>query len=163
MDFELLAGDPAAAAELGAEGCRLLEELGDKSFLLDGGREAGASALRARPARGGRRLGDQAAELGASEDAFTQMLWRQVRAKVLARGGEHAEAERIAREAVAIGQTTDDLDGQGDAMADLATVLELAGRREESAAELERALELFERKGNRISAERTRARLGRPS
>jgi hypothetical protein len=39
-------------------------------------------------------------------------------------------------------------------------VLELAGRREESAAELERALELYERKGNRISAERTRARLG---
>ncbi len=159
--FELLAGDPAAAAELGAEGCRMLEELGDKSFrstaagrlaqalyALDRLAEADASAT-------------QAAELGASEDAFTQMLWRQVRAKVLARGGEHAEAERIAREAVAIGQTTDDLDGQGDARADLATVLELAGRREESAAELERALELFERKGNRISAERTRARLGR--
>ena len=157
--FELLAGDPAAAAELGAEGCRMLEELGDKSFrstaagrlaqalyALDRLAEADASAV-------------QAAELGASEDAFTQMLWRQVRAKVLARGGEHAEAERIAREAVAIGQTTDDLDGQGDARADLATVLELAGGREESAAELERALELFERKGNSISAERTRARL----
>ena len=26
----------------------------------------------------------RAAELGASDDAFTQMLWRQVRAKVLA-------------------------------------------------------------------------------
>jgi tetratricopeptide (TPR) repeat protein len=156
-----MAGDPAAAAGLGADGCRMLEELGDKSFrstaagrlaqalyALDRLAEADASAT-------------QAAELGASEDAFTQMLWRQVRAKVLARGGEHAEAERIAREAVAIGQTTDDLDGQGDARADLATVLELAGRREESAAELERALELYERKGNSISAERTRTRLGR--
>ena len=30
---ELLAGDPAAAAEFGAEGCRLHEELGDESFL----------------------------------------------------------------------------------------------------------------------------------
>jgi len=30
VDVELLAGDPAAAAELGAEGCRLLDELGEK-------------------------------------------------------------------------------------------------------------------------------------
>ncbi len=70
----------------------------------------------------------RAAELGASDDAITQMLWRQVRAKVLARRGEHAEAERLAREAVAIGDETDMLDAQGDAYADLAEVL--AARRE---------------------------------
>jgi hypothetical protein len=71
---------------------------------------------------------------------------------VLARGGEHAEAERIAREAVAIGQTTDDLDGQGDARADLATVLELAGRRDEARPSLnERSSS--SRKGNSISAD----------
>src|SRR5213596_334645 len=33
VDIELLAGDPAAAAELGAEGCRLLDELGEQSQL----------------------------------------------------------------------------------------------------------------------------------
>jgi hypothetical protein len=33
----------------------------------------------------------------ASDDAITQMLWRQVRAKLLAPRGEHAEAERLAR------------------------------------------------------------------
>jgi class 3 adenylate cyclase/tetratricopeptide (TPR) repeat protein len=157
--FELLAGDPAAAAELGATGCRMLEELGDKSFLssaagrlaqalyaLDRLAEADASAT-------------QAAELGSSDDAFTQILWRQVRAKVLARSGEHTEAERTAREAVAIGETTDDLDGQGDARADLATVLELAGRPAEAAAELERAVRLYDRKGNIVSAERARTTL----
>jgi hypothetical protein len=40
-----------------------------------------------------------------------------------------------------------------------AKVLELAGRREEAAAELRHALALYERKGNLVMAERTRARL----
>ena len=66
---------------------------------------------------------DRAAELGASDDADKQMLWRQVKAKVLARRGEHAEAERLAREAVAICDETDMLDAQGDVYADLAEVL----------------------------------------
>ena len=100
---ERWAGDLAAAAEFGAEGCRLHEELGDQSFLahaagnlaqalyaLDRFEEADAEAARA-------------AELGMSDDILNEMLWRQVRAKVLARRGEHAEAEQLAREAVAIG------------------------------------------------------------
>ena len=81
----------------------------------------------------------RASELGASDDAFTQTLWRQVRAKVLARRGEHAEAGRLAREAVAICEETDILDAQGDTYADLAEVLMLAGKPEEAAAALEQA------------------------
>ena len=99
-----LAGEPAAAAELGAEGCRLLEQLGEQSFLSTAAGQPRPGALRARPARRGRRLGRPRCGLGASDDAMTQMLWRQVRAKVLARRGELAEAERLAREAVAIGE-----------------------------------------------------------
>jgi tetratricopeptide (TPR) repeat protein len=159
VDVELLAGDPAAAAEFGAEGCRLLDELGDKTFqstaagwlaqalyALDRLEEADASAGRA-------------AELGASDDAATQMLWRQVRAKVLARRGEHAEAERHAREAVALGEQTDLLDLQGDAYADLAEVLSLAGRPKEATEALEQALARYERKGNLVMAQRAQMRL----
>ena len=88
------------------------------------------------------------------------MLWRQVRAKVLARRGEHAEAERLAREAVAIGEGTDMLNMQGDANADLAEVLLLGGKAGEAAAALEQALDRYERKGNLVMAGRTRDRLG---
>lgn len=50
------------------------------------------------------------------------------------------------------------LDAQGNTYADLAEVLALAGK--PAAAEaLEQALDRFERKGNLVSAERTRARL----
>ena len=88
----------------------------------------------------------------------TQMLWRQVRAKVLARRGEHAEAERLAREAVAICEETDMLDAQGDAYADLAEVLLLGGKADEAAAALEQALERYERKGKpRLCAARAGA------
>jgi thioredoxin-like negative regulator of GroEL len=87
------------------------------------------------------------------------MSCRQVRAKVLARRGEHAEAERLAREAAAMGEGTDHLDAQGDANADLAEVFLLAFKRDEASAALEQALERYERKGNIVSAQRARARL----
>ena len=89
----------------------------------------------------------------------TQMLWRQVRAKVLARRGQHAEAERLAREAVAVGEETDMLDAQGDAYADLAEVLLLGGNADEAAAALEQALERYKRKENHVSAHRAQERL----
>ena len=87
------------------------------------------------------------------------MLWRQVRAKVLARRGEHAEAERLAREAVAISDETDCLNWQGDAYADLAEVLQLSGKADEAKAALEQALDRYERKGNLVMAARMRDRL----
>ena len=83
-----------------------------------------------------------------------------MKAKVLARRSEHAEAKRLALEAVAIGEATDNLNMQGDANADLAKVLLLAGKPDEAAAALGQALERYERKGNLVSALRTRARLG---
>ena len=90
---------------------------------------------------------------------MTEMTWRQVKAKVLARRGEHAEAERLAREAVAMGEATESLDAQGDANADLAEVLLLGGQRDEAVVALETAVERYERKGNLVSAQRTRTRL----
>jgi tetratricopeptide (TPR) repeat protein len=159
VDVELLAEDPAAAAELAAEGCRLFDELGESGFQsYVAGKLAQAlyalDQLEQADAWAGR-----AAELGASDEGFTQMLSRQVRAKVLARHGKHSNAERLAREAVAIGEDTDWLDGQGDAYADLAEVLSLADRPQESAEALEQALERYERKGNRVSTQRARAHL----
>ncbi|MGZ6299188.1 MAG: AAA family ATPase, partial [Candidatus Limnocylindria bacterium] len=140
VDVELWAGDPAAAAELGAEGCRLLDELGERSFLSTAAGKLAQALYALDRLEEANAWAGQAAELGASDDAFTQMLWRQVRAKVLARRGQHAEAEQLAREAVAVGEKTDMLDAQGDVYADLAEVLSLAGKADEAAGALGRAL-----------------------
>ena len=159
LEVELVAGNPATAAELGAEGFRQLEQLGEHSFqslaaayvaraLYDLGRLEQADAW-----------ADRAMQLAASDAAAPQMLWRQVRAKVLARRDEHAEAERLAREAVAIGDETDCLNWQGDAYADLAEVLLLSGKADEAKATLEQALQRYDRKENLVMVGQTRDRL----
>jgi class 3 adenylate cyclase/tetratricopeptide (TPR) repeat protein len=159
VEVELWAGDPAAAAEFGAEGCRLLDALGEHSVLST------AAGMLAQALYSLDRLEEadgwvsRAMELGASDDALTQMLWRQVRSKVLARRGDFDEAYGLARAAVAVCERTDFLDAQGDVYADLAEVLLLGGRRKEAGAALGQALERYQRKGNIVSTRRTRARL----
>jgi class 3 adenylate cyclase/tetratricopeptide (TPR) repeat protein len=156
---ELLAGDPAAAVRYGEEGCRLIAEAGDQAFL-----STAAGYLAQAYYAPGRldeadRWANRAAELGASDDALTQMLWRQAKAKVLARRGEHAEAERLAREAVGIGDETEMLNAQADTYADLGEVLALAERPQEATAALDEALTRYERKENLVMAARIRQRL----
>jgi tetratricopeptide (TPR) repeat protein len=87
------------------------------------------------------------------------MVWRQAMAKVLARRGRQAEAEKLIRDAVAIAETTDMLDQQADVYLDLAEVLALGGRRREAAAAFGQALERYQRKGNLVSARAVEARL----
>jgi tetratricopeptide (TPR) repeat protein len=157
---ELLAGDPAAAAELADEARIFYEQLGERALLSTHAGELAQALYALGRLEQADAWAGRAAELGASDDATTQMLWRQVRAKVHARRGERAEAEPLARQAVAIAENTEMLDAQGDAHADLAEVLLLAGKSDEAAAELERALRCYERKGNRVSAERVQTRLG---
>jgi class 3 adenylate cyclase/tetratricopeptide (TPR) repeat protein len=159
VDVELLAGDPTAAAELGAEGCGALDELGEKGLRsIAAGKLAQALYALDRLDEAEVWAG-RAAELGASDDAITQMLSGHIRAKILARRGEHAEAERLARAAVAIGEDTDWLDGQAETYADLAEVLSLAGRTQEAVEAFEQALARYERKGNIVMSQRTQARL----
>ncbi len=156
---EQLAGDAAAAAEFGAHGCSVLEQLGDEAFLSSAASCLAQALYRLDRLDEAHTWASRAAELGASDDAFNQMNWRPVMAKVHARRGDHQEAERLAREAVAIAETTDDLSGQGDVYADLAEVLELGGRPDEAIAALEQALARYERKGNLVSGASARDRL----
>ena len=158
VDVELLAGDPAAAVGFAFEGFRQHEEIGEPIFL------SAAAAYVAKAAYALDRFDDaeawaqRAADLGASE-TVTRMTCRQVKAKVLARRGEFAEAIRLAREAVSLGEETESPDAQGGARADLAEVLLLGGQRDEAVVALEAAVERYERKGNLVSARRTRTRL----
>jgi class 3 adenylate cyclase/tetratricopeptide (TPR) repeat protein len=158
-EVEELAGDYEAAVEFAREGCRLLEELGEQAWLST------AFGILAQGLYSLGRLdeadecAERAAELGASDDAITQMLWRQVRAKVLAVRGASADAERLAREAVAIGDETDLIAARGDAYADLAEVLVLGGKTDGAVQSLEHALANYTRKGNLVGIQRARSRL----
>jgi class 3 adenylate cyclase/tetratricopeptide (TPR) repeat protein len=159
IDVEVLAGDPTAAVAAGEESLRLHDELGQPALLSTvEGNLANAYCELGR-LQEAEELAARSAELGASDDVLTQMLWRRARAKVQAHRGQHPEAERLAREAVEIAEQTESPNAQADAYADLGMVLALAGRADEAGEALEQALERFERKENRVMAERMRNQL----
>jgi class 3 adenylate cyclase/tetratricopeptide (TPR) repeat protein len=159
VELEILLGNPEAAVAAGEEGCRVMEELGQKAVLsTSAGRLARAYCELGRFDKA-EEWARRSEEVGASDDVITQMLWRQARARVLAARGEHAEAELLAREAVALGDPTQMLDAQAEAYADLAEVLERAGQADEAAAAFEDALGRFERKENLVRAGQVRERL----
>jgi hypothetical protein len=78
---------------------------------------------------------------------------------VLARRLEHRAAAELAREAVAFAAESDFLDAHRDALRDLAEVHRVAGRADDARSALEQALQLYEQKGNVVSAGKARALL----
>jgi tetratricopeptide (TPR) repeat protein len=86
-------------------------------------------------------------------------IWRRALARVYAHRGEFAEAERLARDAVAQSEQSESLDAQCCARWDLAEVLAAAGRPDEAAAALEQALERCRRKKNLALAKQVGNRL----
>jgi tetratricopeptide (TPR) repeat protein len=155
-EVETLAGETVAAERAARGSCGLLEELGDTGYRATATARLADSLLALGRVEEAETETELAEELAAADDRLSQALWRQVRAKLEGQGGQHAEAEALAREAVALFRATDMVDYQGHALADLAEVLRLAGS---PTSALEEAVELFERKGNAVSAERARAAL----
>jgi len=98
-------------------------------------------------------------ELARPLDVAAQVSWRSVRGACLAGRGELAEAEAVARDALRAVEQTDDLNRQARVLVDLAEIVARAGREDEASALRERALALFERRGNIVGAEGVRARL----
>src|SRR5205807_9738446 len=128
------AGDWEAMVERLAAGVETLERMGDRGFM-----STTASYLAEARCRLGRdeeaeRFTEKARAAGSADDVSVQVQWRSVQAKVLARRGLADEAEKLAREAVAIAEATDFHNMRGDAHLDLAEVLKLAGRGDDAVA-----------------------------
>jgi tetratricopeptide (TPR) repeat protein len=98
-------------------------------------------------------------ETSGPDDIASQVVWRGAQAKVLAHRGDGERAEALAAEAVTLANRTDALNLHADALRDLATVQRSRGRLAEGAASLRQALELYEQKGNVVSAGNTRVAL----
>ena len=135
---ELLAGRPDLAEARLRVGYDELVRMGGDGSLL-----ATTAAMLAQAVYEQDRV-DEAAELcelvqrtAPREDLVTQVVWRGVQGKVLARREQFEDGESLAREAVALVEQTDLLTHHGDALLDLATVLRLAGRTADAEAAFE--------------------------
>ena len=104
--------------------------------------------------------GNVALETSARDDIASQAGGRQIQARVLSARGQHAEAEALAREAVAIMERTDYLEFHGHAVVHLAHVLQAAGKADEAVAAARQAVDLYDRKGATFLVERTRKLIG---
>jgi tetratricopeptide (TPR) repeat protein len=142
-EIALLAGNSEAAASHLRDACDALEAIGNTGEL------SSFAPM----------LGRVLCALGHPEDGMTQQTWRQTQALVHSARGQHVEAERLAREAVDFSLQSDSPFQQGEALSDLAEVLEAAGRRDEATATLREALDCYERKPIIPLARRTRERL----
>ena len=155
-EIEMLAGDPSAAEAAARRSCELLEELGEAGYRSTAAGELAVSLYALDRLDEADDWARTAEELSAPDDVTSQLLWRQVRARLLARRGEAVEAERLAQAAVSLAEETDMLNWQANALADLAEVYSLSGRPAEARERLERAIELYEEKGNLVAAETAR-------
>lgn len=160
---ELLAGNPAAAEESLRKGYRALEDMGERAFLSTTAALLARSILLQGRDDEAEELTNVSARLADHSDLLTQILWRGIRARVLARRAQAQKAEALARQAVALAQGTDFINYKADALLDLSHVLKAAERIEEAAASASEALQLYELKGNTVSASATRLWLGRCS
>jgi class 3 adenylate cyclase/tetratricopeptide (TPR) repeat protein len=156
---ELLAGDPIAAERYLRAGYESLREMGEL------GRLSTEAAFLAQALYAQERYSEAehfttvCLEAATPDDAFSQIAWRGVRAKTLARRAEFPEAEALAREGVRLAAETDALNLHGDALLDLAEVLALGGLGGDHEA-ADQALVLYNRKGNLVSAAAARAAMG---
>jgi tetratricopeptide (TPR) repeat protein len=153
-EIELQARDFEAAAAAGLKGVEELDELGERGWLSTvAGHGAEALYCLGRDDEAWQ-LTEKAYEAGAPDDVITQMLILQVRAKILARRGEHAEAERLARESLAWAEPTDSLEVKANSYRDLAIVLAVAGKRDDALVALTSAQALYEEKGHTVGVAR---------
>ena len=154
--IELLAGDLAAAeSELRAD-YRRLEEMGERNYISTTAGLLGDVLYRQGRYNESAEFAGICEHLASPDDVASQFHWRCVRGKLRARQGAIDEAQALLSAATALIETSDQLDLQGNGLLDYAEVCELAGAPADAAALSVRAAMLFERKGNVVSALRSR-------
>ncbi len=153
------AGRPHVAEEIARDGAERLKRLGDRGFFSTTIGMLAEALYRQGRYDEAEVWAQEVAEAAMENDYEPQVRWRCVRGKVLARRGRFDEAEELLGEALEIVAATDAHMEHGDTLVNLAEVLELAGRMGEVRAVLERAIELYERKGARFAVDLTRRQL----
>jgi class 3 adenylate cyclase/tetratricopeptide (TPR) repeat protein len=152
--IEIEAGEYAAAEEAARQSCGLLEEMGERSYWSTHACEVAVALCHLGRYGEAKEWASRALEVGARDDAMTQLMGRQVLAKVAARQGQVDSARALAGEALAIADGMDSPEAQGYAALDVAEVFWLAGDNAEASRQAARAGGFFRRKGATVAEER---------
>ena len=156
--LELLAGDYEAAERVMRPSLEILAEAGERGYYSTGLGYLAEAAYGQGRYDEAEQLALAADEAGGADDIETQRLSLGVRAKVLARKGESADAERLVRRAIELLEPTDTLTGKAEALLALTEVLELTGRRGQAATAAHEAAGLYAAKGAEAGVRTAEAR-----
>jgi len=153
-ELELAAGEPAAAEVLLAESYELMSKTATTGYLATIVALRAAAALELDRDDEALRLADEVEAIAQPDDFEPRVRADCVRARVLARRGDHDGAAEAIRTAVATADATDYLTLAAYAAISLAEVERLAEREDGERAALAKALRLAEQKGDTLTADR---------
>jgi class 3 adenylate cyclase/tetratricopeptide (TPR) repeat protein len=156
---ELLAGQPELAEQRLRQAYGRLAEMGERALLATTASMLAEALYAQGRFEEAKRFCEASREAASLEDLSAQVEWRGVQAKILAQRGQHTEAEALARQAVELVAQTDLLHQRGNALLNLGEVLRLGGDTVGADAAVRAGLELYEQKGDRVSAARARSTL----
>ena len=152
----MLAGDPQAALDVALPSYEAMRASGDVAFSSTAAGQVAAACAELGRWGEAERYARIAIDTAALSDVESQALGRRVHALVLANRGELEEAERVARESVAIRDAGEFLVGAAESYFALGEVLRLAGRHDDADEAFRGALDRFERKGHLVMVDRVR-------
>ncbi len=146
--IEVLVGDWQAAELALLESCEMLERARlNITFATRAGELAAAIYAQGRYSEADK-WSRSAEDAASTDDLDARLAWEPVRAKLLARSGDHDRAQQVARDAVVAAQSTDALNKRARVLLDYAEVLRLGGRESDATEATEEARCDYERKGN---------------
>ncbi len=146
-EVELVGGDAAAVIAVAEAGWDALGRMNERGFRSTVGCYLAEGLYRQGRLDEAESVAIEAASLSSPDDFVSQAHARAVRAKVIAHAGDTRQAEKLAREAVAIAGATDSDAQHAGALQALAEVLVACGRPHEAELLLDQAIVLYERKG----------------
>ncbi len=161
--IELLAGELDAAAEVLTASCARFEDIGAREPLATAAADLADVLYMQRRDEEAEHWALISERHARPDDVSAQFLWRCIRAKLMARRGTFEAADALTREAVALVERTDALNRNAKVLLDRAEVVRSQGRSEEAIPLVERALDLYERKENRVGADLTKRLLEEPA
>jgi tetratricopeptide (TPR) repeat protein len=161
-EIDLLAGDTEEAARRLRSLCAELKTAGALGHLASASGRLAEALYRIGRYDEAFEWTQTAENCSAADDLDARSLWMPVRAKLVARRGELAEAVALAMAALELVDRTDALNLRAKARLDCGVVFGLSGRAVEARAMYQDACDIYARKGNEVAVERTRSLLGEP-
>ena len=143
-----LAGDAVAAERELRAGYDVLRATGEQGLLSTVAGELAYALCELGRLADADEVVTYAQGITTDDDIASVMIGQSVRARLAARSGDVGEGIRLAESALALAQSTDELNVQARGNLVLAEVLRLAGRPRDASAAVARAVGLYEAKGN---------------